>query len=45
VWAARLTMAPQRDGWRAPRWVRGLGVAALVVAGVLESIFLVGPKA
>jgi hypothetical protein len=45
VWAARFTMAPQPDGWKAPRWVRGVGIAALVVAGVLEFVFLVGPKA
>jgi len=45
VWAARFTMAPQRDGWRGPRWVRGPGLAALVVAGLLEFVFLVGPKA
>jgi hypothetical protein len=45
VWAARFTIAPQRDGWRAPRWARRLGVAALVATGVLEIVFLVGPKA
>jgi hypothetical protein len=45
VWAARFTMAPQRDGWKASRRVRGLAVAALAVAGILEFAFLVGPKA
>jgi hypothetical protein len=45
VWAARFTMAPQRDGWKTSRRARALAVAALVVAAVLEFVFLVGPKA
>ena len=45
VWAARFSLAPQPDGWRAPRAVRVVGVAALVVIAVLEVLFLVGPKA
>jgi hypothetical protein len=45
VWAARFTLAPQRDGWQAPRAARVAGLAALVLAFALEVIFLFGPKA
>ena len=45
AWAARFTMAPQRDGWVAPGWLRGVGVAALALVGALELLFLFGPKA
>jgi hypothetical protein len=45
VWAARFSLAPQLDGWRAPRAARVIGVAALTVVTVLEALFLVGPKA
>ena len=45
VWAARFSLAPQLDGWRAPRAARVAGVAALTVVAALELLFLVGPKA
>jgi len=45
VWAARFTLAPQRDGWQAPRAARVAGVTALILAFILETLFLVGPKA
>jgi len=44
VWAARFSLAPQLDGWRAPRAARVIGMAALTVLTVLEALFLVGPK-
>lgn len=44
VWAARFSLAPHLDGWRAPREARVIGVAALTVVTVLEALFLVGPK-
>ncbi len=44
-WAARFTLAPQLDGWRAPRAVRILGVAALALVAIAETAFLIGPKA
>jgi hypothetical protein len=45
IWAARFSLAPQLDGWRAPRALRIGGVAALTAALLLEAVFLVGPKA
>jgi len=45
VWAARFSLAPQPDGWRAPRAARIGGVAALILAFLFEALFLVGPKA
>jgi hypothetical protein len=45
IWAARFTLAPQLDGWRAPRVVRLLGIAVLALVALLETLFLVGPKA
>ena len=45
VWAARFTLAPQLDGWRAPRAARIVGVVALALLAVLETLFLIGPKA
>jgi hypothetical protein len=45
IWAARFTLAPQLDGWRAPRVARVGGVAALTLAFLLEALFLVGAKA
>jgi hypothetical protein len=45
VWAARFSLAPQLDGWRAPRAARVIGVGALTLVTVLEALFLVGPKA
>ena len=45
IWAARFTLAPQLDGWRAPRAARIGGVAALALVTLLETLFLVGPKA
>ena len=44
IWAARFTLAPQLDGWRAPRAARISGVAALALVALLETSFLVGPK-
>jgi len=44
IWAARFTLAPQPDGWQAPRAVRIAGVTALALVAVLETAFLVGPK-
>jgi len=45
IWAARFTLAPQLDGWRAPRTARIVGAAALGLAAILETLFLLGPKA
>ena len=45
IWAARFTLAPQLDGWRAPRAARIGGVATLALVTLLETSFLVGPKA
>ncbi len=45
IWAARFTLAPQLDGWRAPRAARIVGVVALALVALLETLFLVGPKA
>jgi hypothetical protein len=42
IWAARFTLAPQLDGWRAPRAARVVGVAALALAFLLSAWFLVG---
>jgi hypothetical protein len=42
VWAARFTLAPQLDGWRAPRAVRVVGVAAVALVSVLSAFLLVG---
>ena len=44
VWAAGFTLAPQLDGWRAPRAARIAGVAAVALVAVLEASFLFGPK-
>jgi hypothetical protein len=44
IWAARFTLAPQLDGWRAPRAARITGVTALGLVALLEAAFLVGPK-
>ena len=44
IWAARFTLAPQLDCWRAPRAARIGGVAALALVTLLETSFLVGPK-
>jgi hypothetical protein len=44
VWAARFTLAPQPDGWRAPRAARISGVAALTLALLFEALFLFGAK-
>ncbi len=45
IWAARITLAPQLDGWRAPRLARVGGVVALALVALLETLFLLGPKA
>lgn len=45
IWAARFTLAPQLDGWRAPRAARFGGMAALALVTLFEAAFLVGPKA
>ena len=45
IWAARFTLAPQLDGWRAPLAARIGGVVALALVALLETMFLVGPKA
>jgi len=45
IWAARFTLAPQLDGWRAPRAARIVGGVALALVAVLETLFLIGPKA
>ena len=42
VWAARFTLGPQTDGWRAPRAARIGGVAALGVGTLLAAWALVG---
>jgi hypothetical protein len=42
VWAARFSLAPQADGWRAPRAARIDGVSALLLALLLEAVFLLG---
>jgi hypothetical protein len=44
VWAARFTLAPQLDGWRAPRAARMAGVAAVALVALLEASFLFGTK-
>jgi hypothetical protein len=44
IWAARFTLAPQLDGWRAPRALRIVGVAALGLVALFEFAFLFGPK-
>jgi hypothetical protein len=45
IWAARFTLAPQLDGWRAPRAARIGGLVALALVAVLETLFLFGLKA
>jgi hypothetical protein len=45
VWAARFTLAPQLDGWRAPAAARIAGVAAMTLVALLEASFLFGAKA
>ena len=45
IWAARFTLAPQLDGWRAPKVARIGGAGALALVAILETLFLVGPKA
>jgi hypothetical protein len=45
VWAARFTLAPQLDGWRAPRAVRAVGVAAVALASLLSGWLVVGSGA
>ena len=45
IWAARFTLAPQLDGWRAPRVVRIAGMAPLGLVAFFETMFLLGPKA
>ena len=42
VWAAGFTLAPQLDGWRAPRLVRVVGVVAAALALMLPAFLLVG---
>ena len=42
VWAAGFTLAPQLDGWRAPRAVRLVGLAALSFACLLSGFLLIG---
>lgn len=44
IWAARFTLAPQLDGWRAPRVVRIAGMAPLGLVAFSETMFLLGPK-
>ena len=42
AWAAGFTLAPQLDGWRAPRAVRVVGLAALSFGCLLSGFLLVG---
>jgi hypothetical protein len=42
VWAARFTLAPQLDGWRAPVAVRAVGVAVLALGVVLAAFLATG---
>jgi len=42
--AARFTLAPQLDGFRAPTIARIGGAAALALVALFETLFLVGPK-
>jgi hypothetical protein len=42
VWAARYSLAPQLDGWRAPRPVRVVGGVLAGVAGVAIGVMAVG---
>jgi hypothetical protein len=42
VWGAHFTLAPQRDGWRAPRAVRIAGAAALAAAVLLLAVAISG---
>lgn len=44
IWAARCTLTPQLDGWRAPRVVHIAGVAALGLVTLSEALFLLGPR-
>jgi len=44
IWAARFTLAPQLDGFRAPTIARIGGAAALALVALLETLFLVGQK-
>lgn len=44
VWAAGFTLAPQLDGWRAPRAVRVVGLAALSIGCLLSGFLLIGSK-
>ena len=45
IWAARFTLAPQLDGWRAPKIARIGGAGTLALVAILETLFLVGPRA
>lgn len=40
IWAARFTLAPQKDGWKAPRAVRALGVVAVALVFLLSAWLL-----
>ena len=42
VWAAGFTLAPQLDGWRAPRVVRAAAAVALTLMALAVGWFLVG---
>jgi hypothetical protein len=45
VWAARFTLAPQLDGWRAPRAARVIAAVALALVSLLLAGLLIGPVA
>lgn len=42
VWAARCSLAPQLDGWRAPKTVRAIGLVGIACAIVLFVLMAVG---
>lgn len=42
VWAARFSLAPQLDGWRAPRVLRAVGVVGTAAAMSLFGVMAVG---
>lgn len=38
IWAAGFSLGPQLDGWRSPRFVRAVGIAAMVVLPVMVAL-------
>lgn len=44
VWAGGFTLAPQLDGWRAPRPIRAVGATAISLLCLFSAFLLVGAR-